>query len=374
MNLFEFTSVREVMDGMRSYLAGCLNVVEVELFTIDTDNNFVAISGDSSDILMQAATDIDERGILEFSMGRNEISVLPYFSNIRSKTLLIIPIVNTNEAFFIANSINSEKDFNKEIFGQVLSVCRDAFFYIQLLNDSVRLSDVNRKYESLTQQVLASSSQIAASEIVRVISTGYDVLLREMKTNLDLLERNVGDSNHRIDIISQRISAINNINQKIVKYSNIQYTSGKYGVRGIIDDLSDILSIYLQKNGIVAKFNVYDDAEITCYYNQLVFALMSVALYTLSYMDEGGNIEISAVRSNDLKFITITIADTGLGVNDARLNGDLISELALSEERRRDYFLFMLGRQIISQHNGSFSIYNELRRGTTYKITFEVIK
>ena len=49
-----------------------------------------------------------------------------------------------------------------------------------------------------------------------------------------------------------------------------------------------------------------------------------------------------------------------------------ITLVDLSEEKVKSRFLFLLSQHILLQHNGKFSIFPEIGRGTTYKIELPV--
>lgn len=95
-------------------------------------------------------------------------------------------------------------------------------------------------------------------------------------------------------------------------------------------------------------------------------------LYSANSMPEGGQINIGVHNSDEKNTITILITDTGLGLEAPEISNNIISLVDLSKEKVKSRFLFLLSQHILLQHNGKFSIFPEIGRGTTYKIELPV--
>jgi signal transduction histidine kinase len=309
------------------------------------------------------------------------------------KSIIIIPIsmLNKNFGFFLANTPLSPDEIDISKSQNIQNNFQVAFSTISIINSSKEKENSLLEYKILREQVLLASNQIASSEIVVTLNNAFELPLKVIKTNIELLQKGVGDTKRRLEIISEQFANLADTSNLMKELGNyIEYTPYKHNLLDVVNQSLNILSSYISKNGIILKTNFDDKAfmikneTVMGYRRQLIFALMNIMLHSISTMPDGGSIHIglykneNAVRSNSTRnintpsTISIIISDNGTGVDSPDVNGELISLADLSEKKMKTKFLFLLSQHIIMQHRGKFSIYSESGKGTTFKITIPI--
>jgi signal transduction histidine kinase len=99
--------------------------------------------------------------------------------------------------------------------------------------------------------------------------------------------------------------------------------------------------------------------------------LRNLIANSIKFTKEGGTINISAKEEKD--FVTITVSDTGVGMNQDKINrlfqiGQDTSTLGTQNEKGSGLGL-ILCKEFIDLNNGSISVKSKLGEGTKFSFT-----
>jgi len=373
----ELDSMELIFDSFYNFLLKHWQIVELDLFIVNENKNVKKLKNISSSInLENVFNDLEERGLLDWAANSNEIKAIPSFENIdKIKSLLIIPLkmMKQNVAFFIANSTLSPNEINLSHSKNILSVAQNVYYLAHIINSESEKESSLLAYSMLRNQTLLASNQIALSEIVLALNDELEMPLKVIKTNIDLIQKGVGDTKRRTDIINEQFLKLANSHKLMQHFGNhIEHASAKHNFIEIVNQTLEILESHLSKNGITISTNLSDanlkNENINGFRGQLIFSLLNIILNSTSTMPEGGKINLGIFRNDENSTVSIILTDDGNGTNNFENSGDWLALADLSDRKIKARFLFLISQHIISQHNGKFSVYSELGKGTTYKI------
>jgi hypothetical protein len=377
----ELDSMELIFDAFYNFLLKQWQIVELDLFLVDENKNVKKMQNINSSInLENVFNDLEERGLLDWAANSNEIKTIPSFENVETiKSLLIIPIkmMNKNVAFFIANSTLLPNEINLSHSKNILSVAQNVYYLAHIINSESNKKNASLEYNMLRNQTLLASNQIALSEIVIALNEELEMPIKIIKTNVDLMQKGVGDTKRRTDIINEQFAKLVNSHKLMQHFGNhIEHISARHNFVEIVYRTLEILESHLSKNGITISTNLTDanvkNENINGFRGQLIFSILHIILNSTSTMPDGGKINLGIFKNEENKTISIILTDDGNGMNNLEISGNLLALTDLSDKKIKSRFLFLISQHIISQHNGKFSVYSELGKGTTYKIILPI--
>ena len=395
-NFCECVNIESVLDIFFKFISKEFKAVELDLF-VTSKNQTVSIHKDllSSNYnilensnglnglekltLENLYNELEERGLLEWAKNSNEIKVIQNYDENNQEainSIIIIPIQMQNNpiAFFIANSILQPAEYNANKFPNILHIAHSAYYLIHCMRIANQANQATMEYEQLKNQTLLASNQLALSEIILTLNEEFEVPIKVIKTNFDLIEKGVGDINRRIEILTEQFQKI------IASYSLmhhfghlIEHIPVSYNFLEIVNRTIDMLDSHISKNGIILekKFDI-ENEKIKGYSGQLIFAIMNIVLNSINSMPDGGKLHLGVYKNEENSKISLILTDNGNGLDNVDINGDIISLSDLSDKKIRARFHFLISQHIICQHNGKFSVYSEIGKGTTYKIILPI--
>ena len=377
----ELDSIDLIFDSFYNFLSNHWQIVELDLFVVDDSKNVKKLQNINSSVnLENVFNDLEERGLLDWAANSNEIKAIQSFDNVANiKSLLIIPVkmMKKNVAFFIANTTLLPNEINLLYGKNILSVAQNVYYLISIIQTETDKENSLLEYGMLRHQTLLASNQIALSEIVIALNDELEMPLKVIKTNIDLIQKGVGDVKRRTDIITEQFAKLAN-SHKLMQYfgNHIEHIPTKYNFIGIVNQTLEVLESHLSKNGITVSKN-FDDKSlknetVSGFKGQLIFSILNIILNSISTMPEGGKINLGIFKNDDNSTISFILTDDGTGTDNPEISGDLIALMDLSDRKVKARFLFLISQHIICQHNGKFSVYSELGKGTTYKIILPI--
>ena len=372
------TSVENIFNKFYNFLSDKWKIIELDLFLVN-DNQISRLNDISASVgLEDIYNELEERGLLEFASNTNEIKIIPNIdvATEQIKSIIIIPIFLFNKltAYFIANSSLNQNEINISDTNIVHLVAEHSFSLINIYKTDIDKNVESKKYNLLKQQIVSASNQISLSELLIALNDSFEIPQKIIKTNLELIQKGIGDSKRRMDIIEEQLNSILLGQTKIQKLSaDIKNIPASYNINDIIEQVGSIVSPILNRFGVSLSINLNDNAKINinCFNVQIIFAIYTFVLKSVSTMQDGGIINIGLFK-NDNKTISIIISDDGQGLEKDVIEGNIIADIELSPQKMRLHFLYTLAQNIIISHNGKLSVYSENGKGTTYKIILPV--
>lgn len=379
-NFCECSSIEAVFEIFFKFVSKEFKVVELDLFIIEKNQSVSIHKNLPSPLTLENLySELEERGLLEWAANSNEIKTIPNYDENNKESInsiIIIPIqVQTKQtAFFIANSTMQPDDYNTSSFTNILHTAHRAYYLIHSIRIENQASQATMEYEQLKNQTLLSSNQLALSEIILTLNEEFEVPIKVIKTNFDLIEKGVGDIHRRIEILTEQFHKIISSYSLMHQFGNlIEHIPVNHNFLEIVNKTIDILDSHISKNGITLekKFEI-EDENIKGYSGQLIFAIMNIILNSINSMPDGGKLYLGVYKNEENSKISLILTDNGNGLDNIEVDGNIISLSDLSDKKIRTRFHFLISQHIICQHNGKFSVYSEVGKGTTYKIILPI--
>jgi signal transduction histidine kinase len=141
-------------------------------------------------------------------------------------------------------------------------------------------------------------------------------------------------------------------------------------------DINQIFSEVLSRINVPKNIEtVYTPGEslpgIMADKDQLDRAFGNIILNAIQAMPEGGRLTIT-IDTRDPGWLTISIADTGVGIPEENLGK--VFEPLFSSKARGIGLGMAISKTFVEGHGGSIDVKSEIRKGTTFTIKLPVLK
>ena len=381
-------SIENIFNNLYRILKQEWQIVEMDIFLIDENKKNKLDDISSSVTLENIYNELEERGLLEFANNTNQIKIIPNIDdNIEQiKSIIIIPIILMNQitAYFIANSPLNPDKIDTGNINYIHLIAKYSFSLISICKSITDKNSSNKKYNLLKHQTILASNQIAISELLVALNNGLDIPQKIIKTNLELIQKNIGDNKRRINIIEEQFNFINDIQNKIQKLSNeINNLPKNHNIFDIVEETISIANPILNKYGITLLTNIKESNDknifINCFNIQIIFAIYNFILRSIYSMQDGGSISINIFKNDnvpqksDIEIVNIIISNDGINIEEGEIEGNIIANLDLSQQKIKSHLLYTIAQNIIiDQHKGKLSIYSD-KKGTTFKIQLKIV-
>ncbi len=378
-NISECISTQEIIDKLHAIMVQYCSIVELDLFTIDKKQTQNIKEAGTSTTLLDIYNDFEERGLIEWALETREIRILQSFNsdNEAIKSIIIYPVTLLNKPTFIllANSTLPKEDLLNKNLSELSGFIEKVVYLTSYIDQSAKIEKIKLEQLLLRKQILRSSNKITASEIVLSISDDISVPLKIIKSNIELIKKGVGDISRRISILIEQFEILNNTQDFMKKFgTQIEFNTETHSFAELVDTAIHIILAKLNRNGITITKNINaKNVQIRCFETQIVFAILNILSHSIEAMPDGGKINISLHNNEENNKIILIITNAGLGLDTPEINGNLIDLSDFSSSKIESRYLFMLSQHILVEHRGKFSVFSEIGKGTTYKITLPVV-
>jgi len=188
----------------------------------------------------------------------------------------------------------------------------------------------------------------------------------ESKEILEAIHRNA-DNMKNIVIKTIELARLNSPNTKLL----IDDTN-------LLDEINDVVKRnkrFLKENNIEVDNNIGENIVIKADKLRIEELFDNIIKNAIKYSRNAGTITIDAKQDNN--FITISIKDTGIGMNKEQLS-HIFDEFYKADEARHDFNCSGLGlpicKRIVEKHGGKIWAESSGKgKGTTFYFTFELV-
>jgi len=316
-----------------------------------------------------------------------------FIHTIRLKHFVITPIVS-QQAFlgFILAGNQSDTFIVTEGDEEVISILADqvshslenARLFEQVYRSSQELElKVQQRTKELTV-ALAEVQQISKmkSEFISAVSHELRTPLTSIKGYASLLI--TGKVGELPDRVKERLEKINKHSDNLVQMINdlldiARIESGRtemrfleHDVPSIVDNVFDLLTPQLKDKNIQFVANVTPGSpSIKMDSNQIERVFINLISNAIKFTPENGT--ITATVSHDNKHISVSVADTGIGIKEEDL-AKLFSEFyrvdnPINQNVKGTGLGLALAKKIVQAHGGKIWVESEVNHGTTFHFT-----
>jgi len=170
-----------------------------------------------------------------------------------------------------------------------------------------------------------------------------------------------------LNIISQELSSIKNLAEEFANFARlpeIKFTQGD--VNEILEKLVAVYTSIYQNVQFKAKFDVELPPLVKLDVEQIKRVFVNILDNALHAMGSPGEIEIVTRYNSESKFITVEIADNGLGISDEDKQKVFLPYF--SKKSSGTGLGLAIAHNIVEEHNGMISITDNLPRGARFLI------
>jgi signal transduction histidine kinase len=234
------------------------------------------------------------------------------------------------------------------------------------------LSELSRELRSTALALAEREDRLRRAERLAGVGKVAAQITHEIRNPLNALAMNVDllaedptskDAAELWTAVRDEIDRLNNITETYLQLARLPSSEhGPVALTDLLEELITLLGAEIARRGIVVTRKwppgglwVKGDAE------QLRRALMNLLQNSLSAMETGGRLDLSAGRAGE--FVELRITDTGGGIAEADL--PRIFDPFFSRRDGGTGLGLAIADRIVSDHNGSLRLESKADRGTT---------
>ncbi len=207
--------------------------------------------------------------------------------------------------------------------------------------------------------------------------------LANINTSLYLLGRSSDPKNQRdkLDAIKAQTDRLESLIQNLLTISRLDYIPRlefqPVNVQDLLNELAEQFRAPIEKKHLRTDLNC-DPAvgPVLADRSELIRALGNLVENAVLYTPEEGSVTISAAQNSD--HITITISDTGIGIDRADLpyifNRFYRSNQARTVVGTGSGLGLAIVKKVIDMHDGDISVESAVGQGTTFRVILPVMR
>lgn len=238
-------------------------------------------------------------------------------------------------------------------------------FVMSNLNTLLRYSERIKEFISYQSEVLnalyngdSNNADLLSRLFEKKKASKIDYIIEDL---VDLVKESL-EGAERIKRIVQDLKNFSRVDEAEYKLSNIND-----GIESTINVLWNEL-----KYKAVIKKEYGDIPQIKCNLGQLNQVFMNLLMNSIQAMDKQGEISIKTWNDNDN--IYISIADTGVGIPEDKINRIFEPFFTTKPVGQGTGLGLSIVYDIIQKHNGNIKVESKVGLGTTFNITIPIVK
>ena len=241
------------------------------------------------------------------------------------------------------------------------------------IRNNDEIGELSRVFNDMADEL--ENSEAIKNDFISSVSHELRTPLTAIKGWSETLQAGYDEDTYRkgMTVITHETGRLEGMVEELLDFSRIQ--NGRFSLQmaniDIIAELDDALLIYTDKARKENKTIHYTEPEFLCVVygdkNRLRQVFINVIDNAIKYSDPGGSVDISVEKGTDP--LTITVADTGIGIAASDLPKVKAKFYKADNTRRGSGIGLAVADEIISMHGGTLDIDSVLGKGTTVTIT-----
>lgn len=264
---------------------------------------------------------------------------------------------------------------------------------LEEINERKRVEEVLRKkseeLEVMSQQLWQASKLATMGELAASIAHELNNPLAIVSLRLESLLMQPADESQRrtLDIIEQELERMKNLVANLLQFGRRgqqQLSRSEVEMTKELEDSLELIYYHLRNHRItvVKEF----DSELPVLEadrQQLRQLFLNLFTNASDAMPQGGTLTIRVKVNRDdqnqadqaeASKLVIEIADTGLGIKPEHLQKIMEPFFTTKPEGKGTGLGLPICRRIVQEHHGTFELTSEVGKGTTFRITFPILK
>jgi signal transduction histidine kinase len=376
----EAKSNKELLDTLFKKIHKHYSILELNIYFFDNNHFLIPIIENDTNVALNSQVKrLEEQGIIDFIAEKGDINIIhnldDAFKNITTYLILVpITIQATAIGFFISRTTKTQSEFTPQELKDLSVVAEYAAFAIDNLRSKEEIASINKKLIGMNSQILETSKLVTLGELATSISMEFDNPLKIIKSNIDFIERGLGNSKRRIDIIKEQTDKLISLNGKLSQLVSDfnEEKSLNIEIKSLIDELLHLSETQMQESDIKIIKN-YEESDFIVVTKKSIIEQIFLNVLQFakeSFGDDSGKIEIG-IYKHKAKFVSIVIVDDSIGL-DENEQKTILEPIFIKSGKRKTGIGLYLANEYIKELNGKFSIISELGKGTTYKVILPI--
>jgi len=235
-----------------------------------------------------------------------------------------------------------------------------------------QLSETNRQLQSSFQQLRRADRLSAVGQLAASLAHEIRNPLGSIEGAIDIVERTVDEGRRRefLGIIKKETRRLNGLLTNLLNFARPRAPQIREAqVDTLVSTVVDLTSNTAQQQGIQLKSHVAPDLpSVECDSEQIIQVLLNVTLNALQASSAGGQISISADRSETM--ILMRVSDEGIGIAEAEM--DKIFDPFYTTKEGGTGLGLAISYQILGQHGGGIAVERNPDKGMTFTLTLPI--
>mgnify|MGYP000884135292 CR=1 FL=1 len=236
--------------------------------------------------------------------------------------------------------------------------------------------DKLKKYNDELQKLNSTKNKFFSiiAHDLRSPFSGFLGLTQLMNEDLDRLSKE--ELRVIADNMNKAAVKLYNFLENLLEWSRSQMNTikidlQKNNINKIFNDIINISKESLKNKNITLNNNLNEDINLVCDYHTISTAFRNIISNAIKFTPNNGNIIVSSLEDGD--FITISIADSGVGIPESQLNTifEIDKKIVTSgtNKEKGSGLGLLLVKEFVEKNDGKINITSELNRGTKVNIT-----
>lgn len=299
---------------------------------------------------------------------------LIYSLSISIMTGCVFLIVLLAEKLFQKNIGYSSIIWTIAIYTVIIIVAEPIRFKLQALIDRLiykgSFNKIVEQRDLFQQEIQKQDRMKAVSTLAAGMAHEIKNPLTSIRTFAEYLPQKYDDPEFRSKfkkIVVEEVDRVNTIVRQLLEFSKpSELVLRRESIVSILDDTLGLLNNDLLHQNIDLVRNYESKSEFLVDKNQLKQAFLNLLLNSMQAMPHGGTLTISTRAGKDMKTLTVTVEDTGIGINKEHVP-HIFDPFYTTKDGGSGLGLSIV-HGIITKHGGKIKVESEPGRGTTFSV------
>lgn len=319
-----FKNIESLINGANSkselinILGNILNqnklVLEWQLFNFIENKDLTPFdSNQTNDKIQNEIIQLEEEGVIDWVLSNLDVKIVPsLYDSTDGRTIynIFIPMnIGTQYILFLGKTIHSIDELSDDIklsFKQLIQA------FTLKLDNIISLEHINEISKQLENQKNRKKDNF--SELIKIAFSEFDQPIELIESNLDLIDRGIGDTKRRNEIIKENIIYLKNLKSKLRNLLFEKSSSTEFDFKDLLNEISFLTKNQLQRDGINLTISITKNYSYTGDKKILESLFTYLILFSSDLMPDSGNLVVSLQKKKE-KFIFKFYYDNALLTN-----------------------------------------------------------
>ena len=230
--------------------------------------------------------------------------------------------------------------------------------------------DTAEKASKAKSEFLSSMSHELKTPLNAIL--GFSNVIKD-SSDIDNIHSDIDEVINPSNKLLDMVDSILNVNQ--LDNNNLEIVNNKYNITDIVLNINDNIDYRIKQKNLTYTFNISNNVPKTLFgdSNKIKTIITNLLSNAVKYTDEGAiNLDINCLNNKDDCNLTITVSDTGRGINDAQRESLFEKFNRLEEDRDSDIEGTGLGlnitKSLVDLLEGDISVSSIPGEGSTFTV------